>query len=119
MAVRPGGRFARTEWRVHAAAAGIALLEIKLATGRTHQIRVHLKALRHPLVGDPTYGEARWRSLPAAARGALSRFPRPALHAWRLAFAHPATGERVAFEAPLPDDLARLWLAVTGDVPTL
>ncbi|HEX5759105.1 MAG TPA: RluA family pseudouridine synthase [Thermoanaerobaculia bacterium] len=114
MTVRRDGRPATTGYRTLAAAAGIALLELDLATGRTHQIRVHLKHLGHPLVGDPVYGEARWKGLPAAARGALERFPRPALHAWRLAFRHPATGERAAFEAPVPEDLKRLWEEVTG-----
>ncbi len=114
MTVRPDGRPARTEWRVRAAVAGVALLEIALATGRTHQIRVHLKALRHPVVGDPTYGEARWKALPAAVRTALRDFPRPALHAWRVAFAHPDSGERVEFEATVPADLRALWRSVTG-----
>jgi 23S rRNA pseudouridine1911/1915/1917 synthase len=114
MAVRPGGRPARTLWRVRAATAGLALLEIALATGRTHQIRVHLKALRHPLVGDATYGEARWKSWPRPAQSPLRDFSRPALHAWRIAFAHPGTAERVQFEAPVPEDLRRLWTTVTG-----
>lgn len=114
MSVRPGGRPARTLWRRRATAAGLALLEIELATGRTHQIRVHLKALGHPLVGDATYGEARWKSWPRAAQGALRDFSRPALHAWRIAFTHPGTAERVLFEAPVPEDLERLWKTVTG-----
>ncbi len=114
MTVRAGGRPARTSWRLRDAGAGIALLEIALATGRTHQIRVHLKAIRHPLVGDPTYGEARWKALAGGARLALRDFPRPALHARRIGFAHPATGERVQFEAAVPEDLRRLWQTVTG-----
>ena len=93
--MRRDGRPARTGYRTLAAAAGIALLELDLATGRTHQIRVHLKHLGHPLVGDPVYGEARWKGLPrAASRRALRDFPRPALHAWRLAFRAP--GDRRA-----------------------
>lgn len=110
----PGARPALTRYRTLAAAAGIALLEIDLATGRTHQIRVHLKSVHHPIVGDPVYGEARWKGLPAKVQAPLRTFPRPALHAWRLAFDHPGTGERVAFEAPVPEDIENLWTAVTG-----
>ena len=118
MTVRPDGRPARTAWRRLATAPGAALLELTIETGRTHQIRVHLKHARHPLVGDPVYGEARWRSLPGSrAQAALRDFPRPALHAWRLAFPHPATGEAVAFEAPVPGDLRGLWEAVGGRWP--
>ena len=120
MAVRPGGRPARTRWRRAASGPGVALLELDLETGRTHQIRVHLKAIGHPLVGDPVYGEARWREQRGAAQTALRDFPRPALHAWRLSFDHPASGERVRFEAPPPEDLRQLWRAVGGsDAPGL
>ena len=118
MTVRPDGRPARTSWRVLATAPGAALLEVTIETGRTHQIRVHLKHARHPLVGDPLYGEARWKGLPGSrAQAALRDFHRPALHAWRLAFPHPATGEEMAFEAPVPEDLRRLWEAVGGRWP--
>ncbi len=114
MQVRRDGRPARTGYRRRAGAGGVSLLELALETGRTHQIRVHLKAIRLPLVGDPVYGEARWRALPAAARKTLSGFPRPALHAWRLAFEHPAGAPPVAVEAPVPEDLRKLWSEVTG-----
>ena len=114
MAVRPGGRPARTHYRTLAAAAGISLLELDLATGRTHQIRVHLKHIGHPLVGDPVYGEARWKGLPRAQQAALRDFPRPALHAWRLAFRHPVTDEPLAFAAAAPADLEELWEKVAG-----
>ena len=113
MTVRPGGRPARTDYRT-LAVAGISLLELDLATGRTHQIRVHLKSIGHPLVGDPLYGEARWKGLPRSVQTALRDFPRPALHAWRLAFRHPGTGEPFAFEAPVPADFRGLWEDVTG-----
>jgi 23S rRNA pseudouridine1911/1915/1917 synthase len=115
MAVRPRGRPARTGYRSLAAAAGITLLELDLATGRTHQIRVHLKSIGHPLVGDPLYGEARWKGLPRPVQPSLRDFPRPALHAWRLAFRHPVTGEALVFEAAVPDDLRDLWERVTGE----
>jgi 23S rRNA pseudouridine1911/1915/1917 synthase len=114
MTVRPGGRPSRTLYRTVAAAAGISLLEMDLATGRTHQIRVHLKHLGYPLVGDPVYGEARWKGLPRPAQAPLRDFPRPALHAWRIAFHHPVTGEALAFEAPVPADLRGLWERVAG-----
>ena len=133
MTVRPDGRPARTGYRLLAARSGIALLELDLATGRTHQIRVHLKSIGHPLIGDPVYGEARWRGLPRAAQAPLRDFPRPALHAWRLALpgahADPAdhgdaggqadpgdAGAWQRFEAPVPQDLRRLWQEVAGEV---
>jgi 23S rRNA pseudouridine1911/1915/1917 synthase len=109
MAVRPRGRPSRSLARRLDEAPGASLLEVELATGRTHQIRVHLKSVGHPLVGDPVYGEARWKSAPPGARALLRDFPRPALHAWRLAFRHPATGEPLELEAPLPEDLVGLW----------
>jgi 23S rRNA pseudouridine1911/1915/1917 synthase len=118
MTVRTGGRPARTGYRTLAARDGIALLELDLATGRTHQIRVHLKSIGHPLVGDPVYGEARHRALPRSLQAPLRDFPRPALHAWRLALPPPpgaaAGAPPLRFEAPVPQDLRELWLAVTG-----
>jgi 23S rRNA pseudouridine1911/1915/1917 synthase len=114
MAIRSAGRPARTGYRTLAAAAGLSLLELDLATGRTHQIRIHLKHVGHALVGDPVYGEARWKGLPRAVQGPLKEFPRPALHAWRIAFRHPKTEEPLAFEAPVPEDLRGLWEGVTG-----
>ena len=98
MTIRPDGRPARTGYRLLAARSGIALLELDLATGRTHQIRVHLKSIGHPLVGDPVYGEARWHGLPRPAQAPLRDFPRPALHAWRLALPMATDGEN----APRP-----------------
>ena len=82
---------------------GLTLLRVAIATGRTHQIRVHLSAIGHPIVGDALYGGVHWR-VPGQFR-AVQRLTRPFLHAERLAFTHPRTGERLAFEAPLPDDL--------------
>ncbi len=114
MAVRSDGRPARTGYRTLAARAGISLVELDLATGRTHQIRVHLKHLNHPLVGDPVYGEARWKGLPRPVQATLRDFPRPALHAWRLAFHHPDDGRPLAFEAAVPEDLRELWEKVTA-----
>lgn len=119
MTVRADGRPATTRYRTIASAAGLALLELELLTGRTHQIRVHLKHLRHPIVGDATYGEARHRELAKAPGAKVRIFPRPALHAWRLAFEHPRTGVRMRFEAPLAEDMHLLWVALAGVAPPL
>ncbi len=83
--------------------SGVSFLHVAIATGRTHQIRVHLSAIGHPIVGDPTYGGVR-RHVAAAVRAVL-RLERPFLHAARLAFAHPGDGRRLEFTAPLPADL--------------
>ncbi|MEO7795470.1 MAG: RluA family pseudouridine synthase [Thermoanaerobaculia bacterium] len=119
MTVRSDGRPATTRYRTLASAAGLALVELELLTGRTHQIRVHLKYLRHPIVGDPTYGEDRHRELAVAPGRTVRTFPRPALHAWRLGFAHPRTQEFLSFEAPLADDMRSLWRTLSGAEPTL
>jgi 23S rRNA pseudouridine1911/1915/1917 synthase len=101
MAVVAGGRPARTEYEVveelHAP-ADVALLSCVLETGRTHQIRVHLAAIGHPLVGDSTYGDRR----PSLGLG------RSFLHAAELSIDHPRTGRRVTFESALAGDLAAL-----------
>jgi 23S rRNA pseudouridine1911/1915/1917 synthase len=114
------GRAALTLYRTVAAEAGLALLELDLRTGRTHQIRVHCKSRGFPIVGDPVYGETRWRSFPPERRPALREFSRPALHAWRLTLPHPTSGTTLTFEAPPPADLRQLWLEATGrPVPAL
>jgi 23S rRNA pseudouridine1911/1915/1917 synthase len=92
---------------------GVSLLHVAIATGRTHQIRVHLSAIGHPIVGDRLYGGTR-RFLPADLR-ALKRLPRPFLHAARLSFRHPADGRRMEFTAPLPDDLQTVLDALHTD----
>jgi 23S rRNA pseudouridine1911/1915/1917 synthase len=107
MSVRaPRGREARTSWRVEERFDGAALLRVRIHTGRTHQIRVHLASIGHPVAGDAVYGGRRSpSSRRGAAREAFASLDRPALHAARLAFTHPKTGERLTFEAPLPADL--------------
>ena len=93
---------------------GLSLLRCRLVTGRTHQIRVHLAARGWPIVGDPTYGERRWSEIRRPElRGALRRFPRQALHAWRVELTHPVTGEPLTVEAPMPRDFADV-LTVAG-----
>lgn len=119
MTVRSDGRPATTRYRTIASAAGLALVELELMTGRTHQIRVHLKHLRHPIVGDATYGEARHRELASAPGRAVRTFPRPALHSWRLAFGHPRSQALLRFEAPLPADMLELWRSLAGAEPSL
>ncbi len=119
MAIRRNGRPARTRYRCRRSVRGLSWLELELETGRTHQLRVHLKAIGHPLVGDPVYGEARWRGLERSLEGPLLRFPRPALHAWRLGLTHPTTDRSLEVEAPVPEDLRQLWRETTGEAPPL
>jgi 23S rRNA pseudouridine1911/1915/1917 synthase len=112
MSVRAArGRAACSRWEVVEALEGAALLRVRIETGRTHQIRVHLSALGHPVAGDETYG-GRAPAGRGRAQAALAALERPALHAARLAFAHPDDGRRLAFESPLPADLARLVAAL-------
>jgi 23S rRNA pseudouridine1911/1915/1917 synthase len=131
MAVRPGGREAVTHWQVleryggepTPAVAGKAkgskahepvvasLLACRLETGRTHQIRVHLASIGHPLMGDQAYGagfRTKARLLPPEARAALADLGRQALHSHILTVKHPTNGEIVTFRSELPPDLARL-----------
>jgi 23S rRNA pseudouridine1911/1915/1917 synthase len=100
MAVRTSGRDARTAYTVRDDFERVALLECALETGRTHQIRVHLGAIGHPVVGDELYGGRR--------AGLGAELDRPFLHAHRLGFSHPRTGDRVELESPLPPELARV-----------
>jgi len=101
MTARTGrGRAALTEYRVLEECGRFTLLEVRIRTGRTHQIRVHLASIGHPVAGDTLYG--------AAARPAGLEPPgRPWLHAWRIGFTSPATGERLLVEAPVPEALMR------------
>ena len=85
---------------------GLTLIHVAIHTGRTHQIRVHLSAIGHPIVGDSLYGGVH-RRVPGDIR-ALQRLERPFLHAWRLAFTHPADKRRLEFRAPLPEDLVSI-----------
>lgn len=111
MAVVPDGRPSVTGYRVRERFRGWTLLEVDLVTGRTHQIRVHLAALGHAVAGDPVYGTGTSRRGP-------DDLERLFLHAWRIVFASPATGELVRVEAPLPAELesvlARLRAIATG-----
>jgi 23S rRNA pseudouridine1911/1915/1917 synthase len=103
------GRDARTHYAPREHFAASTLVECRLETGRTHQIRVHMASIGHPLVGDPVYGKRK------SSDPVLDAFPRQALHAWRLALVHPATGKEMAWESPLPRDFADLLEACRRD----
>ncbi|MFC7302338.1 23S rRNA pseudouridine(1911/1915/1917) synthase RluD [Cognatiluteimonas weifangensis] len=117
MAVREGGRDAVTHFRLRERFRAHTLLECRLETGRTHQIRVHMAHLKHPIVGDPLYGGP--LKLPRGAGdalvAALRGFRRQALHAESLEFVHPASGEPLRVDAPLPADLRALLQALRED----
>jgi len=104
MAVTESGKPARTDWHIRASGDGICLLECKIHTGRTHQIRVHLSQLGYPIIGDTMY-EYRANRHPRISL----RSDRPLLHAWKLEFQHPITGKTLSFEAPPPADFEP-WL---------
>ena len=116
MAVRrSGGKPALTLYRVLKPLGVLwSLVECRLETGRTHQIRVHMAASGHPLVGDPLYGGARQRRLDPHRRAALAHCPRQALHAAALGFIHPVTGAELSFESPLPADMRALIEALSS-----
>jgi len=121
MAVVPEGRPAVTRVRLKERWKRADLLDVALKTGRTHQIRVHLAHVGHPVVGDATYGAGRERGMGGPERAwALElarRVPRQFLHAAELAFEHPVSGERMRFRADLPEDLAAAAAWARGDVP--
>ena len=117
MSVREEGRDAVTHYRLRERFRAHTALECRLETGRTHQIRVHMQHLRHPIVGDPLYGGP--LKLPKGATDALAAalrgFKRQALHAETLEFAHPVSGEPVSVSAPLPADMVGLLQVLRED----
>jgi 23S rRNA pseudouridine1911/1915/1917 synthase len=114
MAVTRGGRQATTLYRVAGRFDEFTLLDVEIKTGRTHQIRVHLAHIKHPVVADSTYGGGRANSIKSAKlRAAVARLDRPFLHAARLGFSHPVTGDRMEFSAPLPGKLRAFLEQIT------
>ncbi len=120
MSVQPGGKPAVTHYTVLERFRAFTYIKVELETGRTHQIRVHFAYRRHALVGDPVYGGR--LAVPAGASEALAealrRFRRQALHATRLAFAHPTTGDVLEFEAEPPEDFRQLLATLREDAAT-
>ena len=99
MAIVPDGREAVTHWQLIEPLRGASLIECRLTTGRTHQIRVHMASIGHPVLGDPVYGP---KKMPYPVQGGQL------LHAFRIGFVHPRTGEEMLFEAP-PEDRFIRW----------
>ncbi|WP_430009196.1 23S rRNA pseudouridine(1911/1915/1917) synthase RluD [Methylophaga lonarensis] len=117
MAVTDSGKPAVTYYRVIERFRAHTHIRCKLETGRTHQIRVHMAHIRHPLVGDPVYGgRMHGKGLSEACREAVTGFRRQALHAGVLGFEHPASGELVSWEVPIPDDMQQLIHALQTDM---
>ena len=109
MAVVPTGREAITHIQIAERLQGYTLLNVSLETGRTHQIRVHMQHIGHPILGDPTYGKHRgFQQLDSERAAAVIAMRRQALHAYRLSFKHPQTGVALSFTCPLPEDMKRL-----------
>jgi 23S rRNA pseudouridine1911/1915/1917 synthase len=109
MAIVSAGRNATTDYEVVQPLRHACVVRCFLRTGRTHQIRVHLKSLGHPIIGDPVYSGPQWRGIPdKKLQKAISAFGRQALHAAKLTIPNPRTGAAMTFEAPLPDDMRGL-----------
>ena len=114
IAVVKDGRRAITDFEVTNRLRFASLVRCRLRTGRTHQIRVHLKHIGHPIIGDPVYSGPQWRGIPdRKLQKVLSSFERQALHAAKLSFVHPVSGERLQFESALPEDMRALMSALT------
>jgi 23S rRNA pseudouridine1911/1915/1917 synthase len=116
-AVRSDGREAVTHYRIEKRFREHTLVRVRLETGRTHQIRVHLEHIGYPIVGDPLYaGRKRYpKGASPELRDTLEKFGRQALHAAKLTLTHPKSGRRVSFEAPLPADMKRLIAMLERD----
>ncbi len=118
MAVKPEGKQAITHFRVVDRYRGHTRIKVNLETGRTHQIRVHMAYVKHPLVGDPTYG-GRLQLPPGCSdelKDMLRGFSRQALHARKLGLDHPETGRHMEWQAPLPDDMKALIAVLEADI---
>ena len=118
-AVKMGGKEAITHYRVAKRFAKHTLLKVKLETGRTHQIRVHMSHINHPIVGDQVYG-GRYKPIAGASEllsETLRGFKRQALHAARLGVVHPETGENISWECDMPADMRHLVEVLTQEMP--
>jgi 23S rRNA pseudouridine1911/1915/1917 synthase len=114
------GRHATTHWRLEEGLGPASLVACQLETGRTHQIRVHMASIGHPLLGDSVYGsgfKTKAKLIGGRAAAALAALGRQALHASVLGFEHPITGEALRFESPPPKDFARLLKALRSTRP--
>ena len=98
-------RVAETTWQIRDRFELASLIEVNLKTGRTHQIRVHCAAIKHPVLGDKVYGPRKTGKNITSGKSPFGPVPRQMLHAWRLEFTHPVTGSMVSFEAPMPPDM--------------
>ena len=116
MAVVRDGRRAVTEYAVVDRLRHASVVRLRLRTGRTHQIRVHMKHIGHPIIGDPVYSGPQWRGIPdKKIQKAISGFSRQALHAASLTFTHPVTGAVMTYTSPVPTDMQALITALTVD----
>ena len=117
MSVQENGKDAVTHFTVREKFKSHSLIDVRLETGRTHQIRVHMAHLRYPLLGDQVYGGrlAIPKGISAQLEQLIRNFKRQALHAFRLSFAHPITAEPLSFEAQLPEDMTQLIDALRKD----
>ena len=115
------GRPAETSWRVRMNLDAATLLDVRIRTGRTHQIRVHCADMGHPVVGDFRYGgKKRWKDASSAeARHILKSVKRQMLHAWRLTCSHPSMGHELGFESPIPDDMEGVISALQSSMQTV
>jgi len=105
------GRRARTVWKVRERFRGATLLDVRLETGRTHQVRVHCAAIKHPVIGDPVYGRGSGEIAVRRGKGLpdmVKKSARQMLHAWKLGFVHPSTEEFLVFESPVPADMEEM-----------
>jgi len=105
-------RVAETTWQVRERFESASLIEVDLKTGRTHQIRVHCAAIKHPVFGDKVYGPRKVRKENTDGNGFFKSVPRQMLHAWRLGLTHPVTEAMVSFEAPIPSDMQAVITAL-------
>jgi 23S rRNA pseudouridine1911/1915/1917 synthase len=105
-------RVAETTWQIRERFELASLIEVNLKTGRTHQIRVHCAAIRHPVMGDKVYGPRKTVKNITYGLNFFGSAPRQMLHAWRLVLTHPVTEEKVSFEAPIPPDMQAVLIAL-------